>query len=188
MFCTKCGEAIPDDSVVCPQCGENPREEDNQGGGQVEETVVYAAPEAVDVAPATGANKKIKPMSKKLWAILGGVVAVVALIFIVNAVQAASLKNVLMKEWYDTDGTILKVLEFDDDEAEYRLETGYGWMDTTLFSEEYKVVSGSSFKIRRFGDEWETYKVKFNDDKTVMTVSPAITSVDSSEKWYDLGD
>ena len=134
MFCIKCGEAIPDDSVVCPKCGENLREEDNQGE-QVEETVVYAAPVAVDVASTTGPNEKRKPLPKKLWAILGGVMTVVALIFIVNAVQAASLKDVLMKEWYDTDGTILKVLEFDDDEAEYRLETGYGWLDTTLFSE-----------------------------------------------------
>lgn len=181
MFCLKCGEAIPDDSEICPKCGNSPTEEADQAVEQ-EEAVVYAVPEGAVVSVP---SKEKKSPPKKLWAILA--VVAVALAFTIHAVQTANLKATLMKEWYDTDGTILKVLEFDDDEAEYRLETGYRWMDTTLFCEKYKVVSGHTFKIQRFGDEWETYKVEFNDDKTVMTVSPAITSVDASEKWYDLG-
>lgn len=183
MFCLKCGEAIPDDSKVCPKCGDNPREGTNQAGEQ-EEAVVYAAQES---AAASISSVEKKSLSKRLWAILGAVALVAVLVFTIYAVQTTSLKEILMKEWYDADGTILKVLEFDDDEAEYRLETGYTWMDTSLFREKYKVVSGDTFRIQRFGDKWETYKVEFNDDKTVMTVSPAITSVDASEKWYDLG-
>lgn len=37
MFCLKCGEAIPDGSEVCPNCGANLKEVDN------EQTVVYAS-------------------------------------------------------------------------------------------------------------------------------------------------
>ena len=181
MFCLKCGELIPDESQVCPKCGENPREEINQG----QAAIVYATPEAGSTSANTSVGKK--SISKKAWIVMGAMIAVAALVFIINSVQASNLKKILMKEWYASSDSIIQVLEFDDDEAEYRLETGYLWMDTTLFTEDYKVISGDTFKIQRFGDEWETYKVEFNDDKTIMTVSPAITSTDSTETWVDIG-
>ena len=67
---------------------------------------------------------------------------------------------------------------------QYRLETGYGWLDTTVFTEKYKVVSRNKIKVQMFGENWETYAIEFNDDKTVMTISPAMTSTDESENWY----
>ena len=60
------------------------------------------------------------------------------------------------------------------------------WMDTTLFKGKYKVVSGKKVKIDSFGSGYQTYTVKFNDEKSVMTIIPAVTSADSSEKWYNL--
>lgn len=171
MFCVKCGEAIPDNSKFCPLCGENLADLDQQ-------TVVYASQEEIGYVP-----KKIN-LSKNIVRILSGVFVLIVIMLAVLGVQKNNLKKELQKEWYDSDGTIIKVLEFSDKKVEYRLETGYRWMNTTLFNDDYKVVSGNKIKVQMFGDDWDTYTIKFNDKKTVMTISPAITNTNSSENWY----
>lgn len=114
------------------------------------------------------------------------IVCVIAIAFIVNGINRANLKKALVKEWYDVDGSIIKVLDIDDDEMEYRLETGYRWMDTSLGTYEWKPVGGNKIKIKRFGDKYETYTVELNDNKDVLKISPAITSTASSETWYHI--
>ncbi len=177
MFCMKCGEAIPDNSKVCPLCGADL-------GEHAQQAVVYASQKEIESVPENEPNKK--KLSKNMVRILSGVAVLIIIVVAVLGVQKSNLKKELQKDWLDTDGTILKVLEFSDDEVEYRLETGYVWMDTTLFTEEYKVFSGNKIKVQMFGDDWETYTIEFNDEKTVMTISPAMTSTDDSENWYYL--
>lgn len=177
MFCMKCGQAIPDNSKICPLCGADLERDDQQ-------VVVYASQKEIESTPGDNLNKK--KLSKTMLLILSGIAVLVVVIVAVLGIQKNNLKKELQKDWLDTDGTILKVLEFSDDEVEYRLETGYGWMDTTLFTEKYKVVSGNKIKVQMFGEDWETYAIEFNDDKTVMTIYPAMTSTDESENWYYL--
>ena len=173
----KCGQAIPDNSKICPLCGADLERDDQQ-------VVVYASQKEIESTPGDNLNKK--KLSKTMLLILSGIAVLVVIIVAVLGIQKNNLKKELQKDWLDTDGTILKVLEFSDDEVEYRLETGYGWMDTTLFTEKYKVVSGNKIKVQMFGEDWETYAIEFNDDKTVMTIYPAMTSTDESENWYYL--
>ena len=50
-------------------------------------------------------------------------------------------------------------------------------------------IEGSSqwsnkIKVNSFGDEYETYTIKLNDNQNVLIISPAFTSVDDSETWY----
>lgn len=175
MFCMKCGQAIPDNSKICPLCGADLERDDQQA-------VVYASQKEIESISSDNPNKK--KMSKNMVLILSGVAVLSVIIMVVFGIQKNNLKKELQKDWLDTDGTILKVLEFSDDEVEYRLETGYGWLDTTLFTEKYKVVSGNKIKVQMFGENWETYAIEFNDDKTVMTIFPAMTSTDESENWY----
>ena len=175
MFCMRCGQAIPDNSKICPLCGADLERDDQQ-------SVVYASQKEIESISIDNPNKK--KMSKNMLLILSGVAVLSVIIMVVFGIQKNNLKKELQKDWLDTDGTILKVLEFSDDEVEYRLETGYGWLDTTLFTEKYKVVSGNKIKVQIFGENWETYAIEFNDDKTVMTISPAMTSTDESENWY----
>ncbi|MDE7114752.1 MAG: hypothetical protein K2O57_11360, partial [Acetatifactor sp.] len=66
------------------------------------------------------------------------------------------------------------------------LETGYSWMNTTVANYDYKVVNKNTIKVLRYGNKWETITVEFNKDKTMMTVRPALTSVDSVEYWFNL--
>ena len=174
MFCMKCGQAIPDNSKICPLCGADLERDDQQAA-------VYASQKEIESISSDNPNKK--KMSKNMVLILSGVAVLSVIIMVVFGIQKNNLKKELQKDWLDTHGTILKVLEFSDDEVEYRLETGYGWLDTTVFTEKYKVVSRNKIKVQMFGENWETYAIEFNDDKTVMTISPAMTSTDESENW-----
>ena len=177
MFCLRCGEAIPDGSIVCPKCG---AKLDEESKGQ---QIVYASQKELE---PTAGSKVVKKASKK---IIFGIVAVVCIAVItlaINGISKANLKKALVKEWCDVDGSIIKVLDIDSDEMEYRLETGYSWMDTTLGTYDWKPISKNKIKIKRFGDKYEVYTVELNADKDVLKISPAITSTDDSETWYHI--
>lgn len=178
MFCMKCGEAIPDGSEICPECGANLKEEAS------EQAVVYASQKCEEsiFGDATTAQRK---SSKKAIGIIAIGLCIVAIFLIVSGIGKANLKKALVKEWYALEDSIIKVLDIEDDEIEYCLETGYSWLNTTIGSYDWKVVSGSKIKIKMYG-EYKTYKIELNDDKDVLTVTPAITSTDSSETWYHI--
>lgn len=183
IFCPKCGEAIPDESITCPKCGVELKKEDEQA-------VVYVS-QAISDADSSTNSVKANGLSKvpKSVKIAIGVVALLAIVFfVVNEMGKASLKKELLRDWMDIDDGIIKVLDFSDNKVEYRLETGYSWMDMTVGKYDYKVVSKNKIKINMFGDKYETYTIEFNDDKNMITVTPAITSVDSKENWFNLDD
>lgn len=179
MFCFKCGEAIPDGSKFCPKCGAS-LEENN------EQFVVYASQEKEDVS--LNENKKSTALLKKIMIVLGIAVIIIVVILVINESRKASLRNKLNQKWYESSGSILKVLEFSEDEIEYRLETGYSWLDTSVGTYEYKVVGSNKIKVERVDEIFETYTIEFNDEGTVMTITPSFTNTDKSEKWYELND
>lgn len=183
MFCLECGEAIPDGSVTCPKCGAVIKKDiESISDGQA---VVYASQNITEeeTAPKTSFSKKL---SKQVCIGIAAVIGVIAIFFIVNAVNKANLKKALVKEWYDTEGSILKVLDIEDGKMEYRLETGYSWMDTSLATYDWKPAGKNKIKIKMFGDKYKTYTIEFNDDKDSFKISPAITSVDDYERWYHI--
>ena len=166
-FCSNCGEKLPNDSVFCTKCGTKIDEFEK---------------EEVKVSFFNKYKQKI---------IIGifGTVGIFLICFIVHSIQVSNLKKELLRDWYKVEGegssAIICVLDFSDKKVEYRLETGYSWMDTSVATYEYKVISKNKVKIKQYG-EWETITVKFNDDKSVMTVSPAITSIDDTEIWVNV--
>lgn len=83
MFCTKCGEAIPDGSEICPKCGANLQE--------AQPAIVYASQE-----PEPALEKK-KP-NKKVALIIGICACLVAAFFVINGIGKASLKEALTRE------------------------------------------------------------------------------------------
>lgn len=87
--------------------------------------------------------------------------------------------------WLDTDGTILKVLDITDDKIEYRLETGYRWLDTTLGRFDYTVIGANKIKVKWTNEKVKTYTIEFNEEKDRMTITPAFTDPDEEyENWY----
>jgi hypothetical protein len=184
MFCYKCGEAIPDDSKICPKCGTELWKENNSQPAAGNEPEGFLEPEEPrePVTPAPHSEAK-KPFPKKIiWIAAGVIVVILAAFLFVSNGQKAKLAKDLEKEWMDTDGTILKILEFDDGKLEYRIETGYSWLDSTLFTSDYTIVSGNQIQIKEYSDK--KFTIEFNDEKNVMTISPAITKAEFSENWY----
>lgn len=175
IHCMKCGTKLPADSEFCIKCGEKIN--------SVEGTVIDEK-SAINKKNVFKKNKKI--VSIICIAILG----IAIIFFIVNSIGGANLKKELMKDWQTIEGEdgsyILCILDFSEDEIEYKLETGYVWMDTTVATYDYKVISGNKIKVKRYGDNYETFSINFNDDKTMMTVKPALTSVDDEEQWFNL--
>lgn len=178
MFCFKCGEAIPDGSTVCPNCGAILIEEEKK------QAIVYASQREPEATSKQTGTHKMFPKGVLIGIV--AIVCVISIIFIVNAINQANLKKALTKEWYDVSDTIIRVLDIEDDEMEYRLETGYQWLNSTIGTYDWKPVSGNKIKINRYGYKYETFTVELNDDKDVLRISPAITSTDSSETWYCL--
>lgn len=184
MFCQKCGEAIPDDSEICPNCGVNLKSETE------DQTVIYASQSSMDTLESKNDQDKKKAILKipKLAQI--GIAAIVVCLVIfcgVTEMEKANLKKELSGEWkYVYEEKIIKVLDFSDGQVEYRLETGYSWLDTTVTQGNYKVVGKNKIKMNITGDKYETYTIQFNDDKDVLTVTPAITNSDQEEVWYSL--
>lgn len=41
-------------------------------------------------------------------------------------------------------------------------------------------------RYNRYNNEWQTVTVEFNEDKSMMTVKPALTSIDNEENWFNL--
>ena len=172
--CPNCGEKLPSDSSFCVKCG-------TKVDGEVQ------SGEQLNKAPSF-LEKNKKKIGLGVVAIVA-VVAVALAFFIVNAVQASNLKKELMRDWQTVEGEdgayILYILDFSEDEIEYKLETGYAWMDMTVDTYEYKVISGNKIKVKMYRDDWETVNVEFNEEKSMMTVSPALTSVDDEEQWFN---
>ena len=120
-ICPNCGEKLPNDSAFCIKCG----------------TKIEIETSKIEIKP-----NFFKQNKKKITVGVIGIVSVLVILFAVNFVQASKLKNELMRDWYKVEGegssSILCILDFSDNEVEYRLETGYAWMDTTIATYDYK--------------------------------------------------
>ena len=176
IVCPNCGEKLPGDSVFCAKCGTRLNEDGQQEVQGVEQA-----------AKPTGFFAKYK---KIIGIAAAAVIIVLIVLFAVNTVQRTNLKKELLRDWCKVEGEkdsyILCVLDFSEKEVEYRLETGYAWMDTSLATYDYKVISGNKIKVLRYGDDWETFAIEFNDEKTIMITTPALTSTDAREVWVNL--
>lgn len=167
--CPNCGERLPADSSFCIKCG----------------TKIDGDTPKMEYKPSF-----LEMNKKKIIVSIIGVFSVLVILLIVNSIQASNLKKELMRDWYKVEGegnsSILCILDFSDKEVKYRVETGYSWLDTTIATYDYKVINENKIKVLRYGDNWETITIKFNDEKSVMTVSPALTSVDETEIWVNI--
>ena len=89
----------------------------------------------------------------------------------------SNLENHLLRDWSRVEtgdsGTTYKVeLDFSKDKIDYNFISSYAFLNSTITTFDYKIISPSKIKI------------KFNDDKSSFTITSALTSTDSSETWY----
>lgn len=128
-------------------------------------------------------SSKLSILKRKQIIIPCIIVIIIVLVYsIVFNIGKSNLSNELIKDWSSVEtgdsGTLYNVeLEFSKDKIDYNFISSYAFLNNTFKTFEYKVVSPSKIKDK-------TYKIEFNEDKTMMTITPALTSTDDSEDWY----
>lgn len=168
VFCPNCGTELLEDSVFCTKCGTK------IGTLEPEQT------------PEQLSKKKSK---KKIVVNCILIIIILLLLFLgYNAFQAFKLKAELKRDWLTIEGEdslYLLILDFSDDEIEYKFDSSYSWLDSTIATYDYIPISKNKMLVKRYSDEWELFTVEFNDEKTMMTVEPALTSIDEKEYWFN---
>ena len=71
------------------------------------------------------------------------------------------------------------VLDFSYSTITYDFESTY--YDTNLNTYTYEIVSGDQIEV-----DGIVYTIEFNDELTMMTITPALTSTASYENWFNL--
>ncbi|MBR6019185.1 MAG: zinc ribbon domain-containing protein [Lachnospiraceae bacterium] len=98
MFCTKCGNQIPDGSAVCPICGAQfaaaPQAAPQVAPQPVPQAAPQVAPYAAPVAPVAAPKAK-KAGGSKLPIIIGAAAAVVVLIIVLVLLLSGGAKGVV---------------------------------------------------------------------------------------------
>lgn len=181
MFCLKCGEPIPDNSNLCPICGASIQ---NEMGNQA---IVYAS--QINTGRETVMDKKPNRKIFKIILILSIIsISIVGIILGIIAYRKSALKKELTKAWRALDGSLIKVLDIDDDKIVYRVETGYSRLDTTIAKYDWRVKDSTTIEVNRYKDKYEPFTIEISEDKKSLTITPALTSGAASEVWYDVGD
>lgn len=175
MICHNCGSDIPSYSEKCPDCGAR---------------VIHGNQ---NVSTPVGEQY---PLQRQTFQLPIPAAVAIIVIFIVGALVifprllGAGTNDTLTQgngEWHDYDNGIIRVLDFDkeDKTITYRLEViGYSWLDSDIATFDYKVVGPNKIKVKMKADDYRVYKLKFDDEKEYMTITPALTSTDSSESFY----
>lgn len=165
MFCTECGNRLPKDSDFCTNCG----------------TKIFN--ETVRAEP----KKKLTGKAKAVIIVAVCLFVAIGALLLVNQIGKASLQKQLMRDWErvesKNDSFYTLVLDFSKDEIEYNFDSFY--FDNTLATYKYRIISNNKFKI---DDSDTVYTIDFNDDKTMITITPALTSDDSYENWFHFDD
>lgn len=159
MYCNKCGNKIEKNSTFCGKCGKSINDDKN--------------------------IRKFKFKNKKILIPCIFVISVIIIYLIIFNIGKNNLKNDLLKNWYRVEvgeaGSLYELkLEFSKDKVDYKFITSYSWLNTTIASFNYKVISFNQIRAKD-----KTYKIEFNKDKSMFKVTPALTSTDSSETWYN---
>ncbi len=144
----------------------------------------------VQAEQADGSSKK-KGNKTAIIVIASIVVAVVFVSSIIGGVYhivgTNKLKKELLRDWTRVEGSAGSYytleLDFSEDRIEYNFDSGFAFLDSTLATYDYKVVSPNKIKVE-YGLVEVEIKVEFDDDKEMMTFTPALTSPDKEENWF----
>ena len=179
MLCRNCGDTIPDGSTICPTCGKDPSLFPDINVTEKLPPDLFKSETTPETPP-----KKIIPTMVLIPAAI--VVLVAIILYAINASNASKLEKALTREWLDYEDSIIKVLDITEGKMVYRLETGYKSLDMTLGNYKWKAVGKDKIKVKTYGDDFEIYKVEFNDKGNIVTFWPALTSTDPFEVWMTL--
>lgn len=189
MFCRKCGKSIADNSKFCVYCGEKVAEvaTETVQQSQPAQTASYGT-QYVQTAPVYPVSAKKTPVWIPI--VIVSVVLAVAIIFlsaffIFAQIGKAELEEQLLRDWTNVEkgssGAYYTLkLDFSEEDIKYSFESQY--INRTIATYDYEILSKDTIKIENRDKE---YTIEFNDAKTMMTITPALTSSDAKEYWFN---
>ncbi len=169
MYCDKCGEKLENNSLFCGKCGKS----------------INVSKEKSIPNKNNYSSLLDKFKSKKVIILASIFVVVLAVVFIIPAIGKSKLSEQLLRDWNRVEtgdsGSLYELeLNFLENKIEYNFNSSIDWLDSTLSEYTYKIVSKDKIKI-----DDKVYKISFNKEKTMMTMTPALTSTDTSENWFN---
>lgn len=174
MYCGNCGAELQEGSIFCTSCG---TKVSNQ------ETEIADCDQTCTEQSATPTPKK-KTLITTIIIVAIAIIVGIGIWLIISTTAKANLKEQLLRDWTRVEsesGTYYTLgLDFYNDKFKYTFESLY--FDEVIATFSYEIISGNEIRI---DNRSTTYTIEFNDDKTMMIVTPAITSVDSKEYWYN---
>ncbi len=186
MFCSKCGKEITGGNKFCAGCGTPVEAESTVNEETVQTSEPVYAQMCTPTSPVIVVKKSKKPIIIGIAAgILALIIVIVSAFLISGNMGKKKLQKELLKDWERVENSgktyYTLVLDFDDDEIDYLFDSTY--VDKEIASYDYKVVSSDEIYVEELR---KTIKIKFNKDKTMMTFTPALTSTEKSENWFNL--
>ena len=179
MFCRKCGEQLPDGASICPVCNQP--------------VMMPEAPLQHECAVEMGQQGQAQPgpkSGKKLAVMLSAAMALclvaVLIVFGIQTSQKAKLQEELLRGWSRVEqgnsGTYYELeLDFGKKSVDYNFHSNLAWLDTTIATFDYRVVSGSKIEILDYHKEFE---IEINKERTCIKITPSLTDSNAYEFWY----
>ena len=182
-FCPNCGTPLEAGAVFCPRCGKQVAAEMQQpvpGAVQPPVIPVYAAP---GVVTASGAGKKKKLILGIVIGLVAVLMAFVLVMVLVQEGQKNALRKEFMGEWNRAKGSIILVLDIDEDTIVYRAETMFESLNSTIGEMHYEPISGDTIRIEGMGE----FKIEFVENEETstegMVTTPSFVDTDSQKIW-----
>lgn len=192
IVCEKCGVAYHQEcwekSGGCPHCGNriNSEKEIPADPVPVQPPISSISPAHVYYSAAPAVAKSGKKKKLIIGISIGVIIIVLAAFLVMHFVQEGqktALREQFMGEWKRADGSIILVLDIDEDTITYRTESMYAYLNTTIAIMDYKPISGDTIKI----DGLSEYKIEFiESDKTSakgMVTTPSFIDTDREKIW-----
>ena len=170
MFCPKCGANVESGSGFCPMCGNT----------FAQEAVVAPTPKKkktglVIVLVAVGVV-----LALMIGLVLVSVIGVAVGIGVWNSGKE-ELQDQLLRDWErveQSDGSYYTLeLDFSYGECDYNFDGSI--IDSKISTFDYEVIAPNKIEI-----DGREITIEFNDDKTMMIMTPALTRVGDKEYWY----
>lgn len=198
-YCNNCGKEFFGSPQNCPECGSILEEQKN-------EPVPNANPSPYPYPyPQNNIDYAYQPpvqqaKSSKTWIIV--VVAVVVAIavvvtgaiFVYNYIEKENGKKelglLLRRDWsrIEESNGVYYTLELDFSESLIKynfVDEIYGLYNETIATYKYEVISPDEILVKRTNSDAGTvYSLRFNDDKTMMIMTPSLTDSEDKEYWY----
>lgn len=177
MNCPDCGTYLPDHFNFCYKCGaKKPKEgEGDLLKNQVGFQAALPAQRKPELSRLSAARRYIMVLILIGFAFYYGF----------QFMGKETLKNQLLKDWQTTsieNGLLFtSILDFRVAEVDYNFKSLLS--EGNIARMDYRIVSPHEIDVDQSGTFY-TYQIEFNEEKTMMTITPGLTSGEEFERWY----